>query len=386
MLGAGGMGEVYRARDTRLSRDVALKLLPSDKSREPLLLFHLRSEAQIVARLNHTNIASLYDLEIHQDSPVLVMELVEGETLADRLARGPLPCREAVPIARQIAAALECAHEDNVIHRDLKPANIKVTARHLVKVLDFGVAKLLKDQAEQPEIGQPSLQDRTQTNVAIGTVPYMSPEQLRCQRLDTRCDIWAFGCVSFEMFTGRHPFLRTTVVDTVNAILKEEPNWHLLPSDIPPRIATLLRRCLRKDLYERLRDIGDARIEYADSEDELRHAEGELKQTFEAEISQIRRRLLAATDKREIQRLLFEADDLLSRAPSNPDLRIIRGTLAQAVAFGGVAVGTSWRPELAETAEVEVPQELAVSTRPWRGILYAAVMVLLYLLAHFLLR
>jgi Tol biopolymer transport system component len=256
-LGAGGMGEVYRARDTRLGRDVAVKALPAAAVADPERISRFRREAQILAGLTHPHIATLYGLEEAGDSQFLVMELVEGGTLATRLASGPLAVRDALTIARQIADALQAAHDRGIIHRDLKPANIAFTAEGHSKVLDFGLAKALVAGGNAATVAA----DATKSGVVLGTVAYMSPEQARGQPLDKRTDIFSFGCVFYEMLTARNPFARSTLSDTVVAILGSEPDWTLLPSQTPERVRWLLRRCLEKDPRRRLHDIADARIE-----------------------------------------------------------------------------------------------------------------------------
>ena len=251
------MGEVYRARDRRLGRDVAVKALPATAVADPERISRFRREAQILAGLTHPHIATLYGLEEADDSQFLVMELVEGGTLANRLASGPLAVRDALTIARQIADALQAAHDRGIIHRDLKPANIAFTAEGHSKVLDFGLAKALVADGNAATVAA----DATKSGVVLGTVAYMSPEQARGQPLDKRTDIFSFGCVFYEMLTARNPFARSTVSDTVVAILGSEPDWTLLPSQTPERVRWLLRRCLEKDARRRLHDIADARIE-----------------------------------------------------------------------------------------------------------------------------
>jgi serine/threonine-protein kinase len=266
-LGAGGMGEVYRARDTRLKRDVALKVLPEEFSKDPDRLARFQREAELLASLNHPNIAAVYGLETSGDLTAIVLELVEGDTLADVIARGPITVSDALPIARQTAEALEAAHERGVIHRDLKPANIKVTPDGKVKVLDFGLAKMLETEASSAAMTHsPTLSvHATIAGVILGTAAYMSPEQARGRPVDRRTDVWAFGCVLFEMLTGRQVFdAGDTVSDAIASVLKTDPDWTALPSDAPPAIRTLLRRCLQKDPQNRLPHIGSARIEIED--------------------------------------------------------------------------------------------------------------------------
>jgi serine/threonine protein kinase len=263
-LGAGGMGEVYRAHDTKLGRDVALKVLPEAFAADPERLARFRREAQVLASLNHPGIAAVYGLEESEGVLALVMELVQGPTLAERIAQRPMPPGEALPIARQIAEALEYAHERSVVHRDLKPANIKVTSEGAVKVLDFGLAKALDSQdsasnfnlANSPTVSIAP----TQPGLILGTAAYMIPEQAKGRPVDRRADIWAFGCVLYEMLTGEKAFNGETVSDILAAIIMKEPDWGGLPSKSPPTVKTLLRRCLDKDPRRRLRDIGEARI------------------------------------------------------------------------------------------------------------------------------
>jgi Tol biopolymer transport system component len=266
-LGAGGMGEVYRARDTRLGREIAIKVLPDSFLGDAERQARFDREAQLLASLNHSNIASLYGLEHLGDSRFLVLELVPGETLSERLAAGPLPPREGIEVMRQVAEALEAAHEQGIIHRDLKPANVKVTPSGKVKVLDFGLAKALGTEPSSPDMSHsPTITSAgTRHGVILGTAAYMSPEQARGKPLDKRTDIWSFGCVFFEVLTGRQPFGGETVSDTIAAILQREPDWEALPPSIPPRIRDLLRRCLQKDANRRLHDIADARIEVEES-------------------------------------------------------------------------------------------------------------------------
>lgn len=265
-LGAGGMGEVYRARDTKLRRDVAIKILPAAFTSDQERLARFEREAQMLAALNHSHIAAIYGIEEANSVRALILELVEGETLSERLRRGSVRVREALEIARQIADALESTHERNIIHRDLKPANVKVTPDGTVKVLDFGLAKVVASGAavlDGEQMATRSL-DATGEGMILGTVAYMSPEQARGKDIDKRTDVWAFGCLLYEMLTGRRAFLGDTDSDTVAAILEREPDWKPLPVATPAQVRCLLSRCLRKELKHRLRDIGDARIELED--------------------------------------------------------------------------------------------------------------------------
>src|SRR5437667_5950435 len=293
-LGAGGMGEVYRARDTKLARDVALKVLPEAFAKDCERMARFQRETQMLASLNHPNIASIYGLEESGGVRALVMELVEGPTLGERIAtraRGdsvgagqppparaqqaaPLPLDEALGIARQIAEALEAAHERGIIHRDLKPANIKVTDGGTVKVFDFGLATAFNPQYSAANLNQtnsPTLGIAdTQAGVILGTAAYMSPEQARGKPVDKRTDIWSFGCVLYEALTGRQAFAAETVSDTIAAILGRDPDWQALPRTTPANIRGLLGHCMQKDAKLRLHDIADARIEIEEALDPSR--------------------------------------------------------------------------------------------------------------------
>jgi eukaryotic-like serine/threonine-protein kinase len=261
-VGAGGMGEVYRARDAKLGRDVALKVLPEAFARDAERMARFQREAKSLASLNHPNIATIHGLEDSGATHALVMELVEGPTLADRIRSGAIPIEEALPIAKQIAEGLEYAHERGIVHRDLKPSNVKVTADDAVKILDFGLAKTMQaETASGDAITSPTLsQMATQAGMLLGTAAYMSPEQARGKLVDRRADIWAFGCVLYEMLTGKMAFGGGAVTDTLAAVLRAEPDWSQLPAGTPTRVRVLLQRCLQKDPKQRLRDIGDARI------------------------------------------------------------------------------------------------------------------------------
>ena len=262
-LGAGGMGEVYRARDGKLNRDVAIKVLPEAVAEDAERLARFQREAQVLAALNHPHIAAIYGLEKSGEVEALVLELVEGETLAEKIARGPIPVDEALAIARQIADALEAAHEKGIVHRDLKPANVKVTPEGKVKVLDFGLAKALTGDPSSPDATHsPTLTAAaTQAGVVIGTAAYMSPEQARGKAVDKRADIWAFGAVLYEMLAGRKAFEGETVSDTLAAVLRADIDWAALPPQTPPSVRRVLRRCLDRDPKTRFRDVADARIE-----------------------------------------------------------------------------------------------------------------------------
>ena len=268
-IGVGGMGEVYRATDTNLKRAVAIKVLPESVAADAERLARFQREAEVLASLNHPHIAAIYGLERSDGTTALVMELVEGPTLADRIAQGPIPVDEALPIAKQIAEALEAAHEQGIIHRDLKPANIKIRPDGTVKVLDFGLAKAMdlparrRGASQSPTIGSPAM---TQAGVILGTAAYMSPEQAKGQDVDRSTDVWSFGCVLFEMLTGRAPFTGHSVSEMLSEVLKAEPDWPRLPAATPANVHRLLHRCLRKDRRARLRDMGDARLDLDDTD------------------------------------------------------------------------------------------------------------------------
>jgi eukaryotic-like serine/threonine-protein kinase len=268
-LGAGGMGEVYRARDRRLNRDVAVKILPDAFAADGDRVARFTREAQTLAALNHPHIAQIYGIEESDGGQALVMELVEGETLADRLARGAVPVDEAIPIARQVAEALEAAHDAGIVHRDLKPANIRLRPDGSVKVLDFGLAKAIEPAAtperatalNSPTFTSPAM---TQAGIILGTASYMSPEQAKGKAVDRRADIWAFGCVLFEMLTGRTLYAADTVGETLARVIERAPDLSALPATTPPAVRALIARTLERDPKQRLRDIGEARITLAD--------------------------------------------------------------------------------------------------------------------------
>jgi serine/threonine protein kinase/Tol biopolymer transport system component len=261
-LGRGGMGDVYRARDTKLGRDVAIKVLPDKFTSDSERCSRFQREARVLASLNHPNIEAIYELAEWKGRRFLVLELIEGDTLADKLRRGKLPLDEAFQTAQQIAEALDVAHRKGIIHRDLKPANIKLTAEGKVKVLDFGLARRLELEAlSAGESQSTQLTERTVDGEVLGTVPYMSPEQSRGRPVDKQTDIWAFGCVFYEMLTGRPPFSGKTIVDLLTSINRDDPNWLVLAQNAPPAIVYLTRQCLQKDVRHRLRDIGDALIQ-----------------------------------------------------------------------------------------------------------------------------
>ncbi len=263
-IGVGGMGEVYRARDTKLDRDVAIKVLPASLAGDPDRIARFQREAKTLASLNHPNIAQIHGLDESKGVHALVMELVEGPTLADRITQGAIPVDEALPIAKQIAEALEAAHEQGIIHRDLKPANVKLRPDGVVKVLDFGLAKALQPtdamspgMSQAPTITTPAM---TQAGMILGTAAYMSPEQARGKTIDKRADIWAFGCVLFEMLTAKRAFAGEDVTDTLAAVVRSEPPWDGLPDTVSPTLRVYLRRCLQKDPKQRVPDIAAMRL------------------------------------------------------------------------------------------------------------------------------
>ena len=267
-IGRGGMGEVYRAKDTKLGREVALKILPDQFATDPDRLARFKREAQVLASLNHPNIGGIHGLEETDGVRALVLELVEGQTLADRIGKGAVPLDEALAIAKQIAEALEAAHEQGIIHRDLKPSNIKLRQDGTVKVLDFGLAKALEpvsatgtDATASPTITSPAM---TQMGVILGTAAYMSPEQARGKAVDRRSDIWAFGCVLYEMLTGRRLFEGDSPTDTLALVFTKEPEWSALPPQVPPAIRALLKRCLERDRVKRLGDVAAIRFALED--------------------------------------------------------------------------------------------------------------------------
>ncbi|HJZ73819.1 MAG TPA: protein kinase [Vicinamibacterales bacterium] len=264
LIGQGGMGEVYRARDSRLGRDVAIKVLPNSLVHDSERLARFEREARVLAALNHPHIGAIYGVEQSDGGQVLILELVEGRTLADRIAQGPISLDEALPIVRQVCNALDAAHQQGIIHRDLKPSNIKIRADGTVKVLDFGLAKILVRNgpaSEQSEVPTQTPEAGTRIGLILGTPAYMSPEQTRGAVVDKRTDVWAFGCVLYEVLTGRDAFAGKTVSDVIAAILEREPNWEALPARTPTPIRRLLRRCLDRDRTKRLRDIGDALLD-----------------------------------------------------------------------------------------------------------------------------
>ena len=270
-LGKGGMGEVWRARDAKLGREVAIKVLPDAFTKDPERLARFEREAHLLASLDHVHIAAIHGFEEADGVRFLVMQLAEGEDLADRMLRGPIPIDEALAIAKQIASALESAHDHGIVHRDLKPSNIRIDEDGRIRILDFGLAKALESEESDEDFSNSPTMVRAATHagVILGTAAYMSPEQARGKRVDKRADIWAFGVVLWEMLAGRQLFGADTVSDTLASVLKEQPDWSELPDDVPASVRRLLRRCLAKNPRDRLRDIGDAllELETTDTED-----------------------------------------------------------------------------------------------------------------------
>jgi eukaryotic-like serine/threonine-protein kinase len=326
LLGAGGMGEVYRARDTRLDRNVAIKILPQAFAADAERVARFQREAKVLASLNHPYIAAIYGLEDAEGVKALVMELVEGDDLAQRLGRGAIPLDEALPIAKQIAEALEAAHEQGIIHRDLKPANIKLRLDGTVKVLDFGLAKALEpaltsaDVAQSPTITSPAI---TRMGVILGTAAYMSPEQAKGRAADRRSDMWAFGCVLYEMLTGERAFRGNDVSDTLAAVLRGEPDWSALAPETPAPVRRLLRRCLVKDVKGRIGDASIARIEIDDVQSGA-HIDGEVVQ----QTRRRRERLVWVSALVLVALIAAGAMAWMRERASVPSLRLARFTIA----------------------------------------------------------
>ena len=278
-IGAGGMGEVYKAKDTRLDRTVAIKVLPEHLAESPERKARFKREAKAISQLNHPHICTLYDVGQQDGVDFLVMELVEGETLAERLAHGPMRVEEALPLFQQIAEGIEAAHAKSIIHRDLKPSNIKITPEGKPKILDFGLAKAALQgevSAESPTVTRQG----TETGVILGTAAYMSPEQARGQALDKRTDLWSFGCMLYEALTGNTPFLEETFSETLASILRKEPDWDSLPAGVPSRIRTLLHRCLSRERRGRLHDMADGRLDIEEASEAI---ETPIQQTLDLE-------------------------------------------------------------------------------------------------------
>src|SRR5262245_60116526 len=265
-IGAGGMGEVYRARDAKLGRDVALKILPQPLATDPERLARFEREAHVLASLNHPHIGAIYGFEESQTVRALVLELVNGPTLAERIAQAPIPLDEALRIVCQVAAALERAHGQGIVHRDLKPANIKIAPGGEVKVLDFGLAKILESPA--PGLSQSPTELRSLPGVILGTAGYMAPEQAKGHEASRTADVWALGCVLYEMLTRRPAFAGDSVSEILSEVLKSEPDWGWLPAETPEGVTRVLRRCLRKDPARRYQDVADVRLELEDAQHE----------------------------------------------------------------------------------------------------------------------
>jgi Tol biopolymer transport system component/tRNA A-37 threonylcarbamoyl transferase component Bud32 len=339
------MGEVYRARDPRLGREVAIKALPAELARDEQRLARFRREAQLLAALNHPNVAAIHGLEEADGQPFLVLELVPGEDLAARLKRGALPLDEALAIAEQVASALEEAHEKGIVHRDLKPANVKVTPDGKVKVLDFGLAKAWSGEAasgDSSDLSQsPTLAHTgTAAGIILGTAGYMSPEQARGRAADKRSDVWAFGVLLFEMLTGRRLFEGETVSDTLAAVLRSEPEWTALPGSTPPHVRRLLRRCLERDARRRLRDIGEARIALTTppetAPDEGKAGSGRRGWSWPA----------AATAALAVAALAFAAGYTLRRPTPPPAPLVGPGTVVRQLTFEpGLETDPSFSPD-----------------------------------------
>jgi len=308
-LGSGGMGEVYRSRDTKLKREVAIKVLPDEFAADAERIRRFRQEAEVLATLNHQNIAQIYGLEETNDTFFLVLELVEGEDLAERLKRGPVAMGETLEIARQIAEALEAAHARGIVHRDLKPANIKISPSGQVKVLDFGLAKQTESEIRQTSASQsPTMVSGTIPGMILGTAAYMSPEQAKGRAADMRSDIWAFGAVLFQTLAGKAAFAGNEVVEILGSVLKSEPDWASLPQDTPSPIRSLLKRCLQKDRNQRLRDIADARFQ-------IEEAQSELASPAAVPARAARDRALIVVTLALVISLVITAAALLRRAP-----------------------------------------------------------------------
>jgi serine/threonine protein kinase len=306
-LGSGGMGEVYRASDTRLGREVAIKVLLAEVASDPERIGRFRREARVAASLNHPNIAAIYGFEDVGESHFLVMEL-EGRSLADRLKAGPLPIDEALGIVEQIAGGLEAAHDAGIVHRDLKPSNVVLTPDGKAKILDFGVAKAMGEDAPAHSLEHsPTLSANfTSPGMMVGTVPYMSPEQARGRPVDKRSDIWSLGCVLYECLSGKRAFDGETSTDVLAKILERDPTWDSLPARTPSRVRELVQRCLEKDLKRRIRDAGDVRIE--------------LERAREARSGPQRGRCLPSTVRGVSRRLFSGASRVLwppSRSPAS---------------------------------------------------------------------
>jgi eukaryotic-like serine/threonine-protein kinase len=354
-IGSGSMGEVYRARDTNLNRDVALKVLPPLLALDADRVARFRREARVLAALSHPSIAAIHGLEESEGIQALVLELVDGPTLADRIARGPLPLAEVLAVGRQIADALEAAHEKGIIHRDLKPANIKIGSNGAVKVLDFGLAKVWEGAPDAQLSAAPTLTatiDRERT--ILGTPAYMSPEQARGRPLDKRTDIWSFGCVLYEMLTGRTAFAGETVSDTLAHVLDRDLDWQVLPPSTPPRLRDLLRRCIQKDANWRLRDIGDARIELEEISRPSAGAETDLA----ARVQDRRTRNLRIAAAVGLVTLAILATGYLAQRRGNPSVPAFRQLTFRHGTIGGARLASDGRTVVYRATWIGSPPEL----------------------------
>jgi hypothetical protein len=369
-LGAGGMGEVHRARDTRLGRDVAIKVLPRSFSQDAERLARFDREARLLAALNHPGIGAIYGVEDSPHGRLLVLELVPGDTLADRVARGPLPISEALTICRQIADAVAYAHASGVVHRDLKPANVKYTRDGGVKVLDFGLAKALAPDSGIGRADDPTITSgETRDGAVLGTPAYMSPEQARAQDVDRRTDIWSLGCILYETLTGRRPFQERTVTDTLAAVVSRTPDWSALPASTPDAIRALLRRCLQRDRDRRLHDMSDVRIELEDALAPNESVEGAKAPPPAAGFSAIELGAAAVL-------ALLIVVNLVVRARLVPSLTGLYAGfgLPLALPLRSYLVGSNWIGySLAALALVWAA--LAIAGRPWRPKVRQAVLL-----------
>ncbi len=321
LIGAGGMGEVYRATDTRLRREVAIKVLPDSFASDPERRARFQREAETLATLNHAHIGAIYGMEQSGSDVCLVLEFVEGETLGERIARGALPVDEALRIGYQIAIAVEAAHAKGVVHRDLKPANVKITPAGEVKVLDFGLAKVLGGSGVSDNISNsPTMMSRTGAGVLIGTAAYMSPEQARGREATTQSDIWAFGCILFEMLSGKRVVDGESMADIMGSIVKGEPEWASLPADVSPGVQSLLKRCLQKDRLKRARDIGDIALEIEQTIAQPAVALPELPATQKSGLRSTMQWVGALT----VLGMVLSLVSILSRTPPPQDTQVIR--------------------------------------------------------------
>jgi eukaryotic-like serine/threonine-protein kinase len=370
-LGGGGMGVVYKAEDTNLHRQVAIKVLPDEFAHDAERLARFRREAQVLASLNHPNIAAIHGLEESAGKRFIVMELADGETLATRISRGPLPVDEALAVCRQIAEGLEAAHERGVIHRDLKPANVMISADDRVKVLDFGLAKVLAAESQAADATRsPTITEAmTRAGTILGTAAYMSPEQAKGKAVDNRVDIWAFGCILFECVAGKRAFHGETTTEVLASILTTDPDWGALPAEVPPSIRTLLRRSLQKDPDLRLHDIADARIEIG----EVKVAPIELTAVSSCAHVSWRWMFLAALAAVVLSAALFVLGQRWERGQNSPpvfrQLTFRRGTIQSArFAPDGntIVYGAYWDGRLAQLFSVR-PESPESSALPLPG-------------------